>query len=145
MPVAKAERSREFLARIRRSLGEKRVMHSVFVAEYFSSFAERAGLDHDEAVAAGLLHDLARGMEKEELLAEARARRIPMGEAQLAKPLLLHGPVAEVQKVLGARAVGVGDCGRRCRAAGCQPAVRQSAQGLGQREGDQKGRARQPA
>ncbi len=94
MPVAKAERSREFLARIRQTLGEKRVMHSVFVAEYFSSFAERAGLDHDEAVAAGLLHDLARSMNGEELLAQARARRIPLGEAQLLKPLLLHGPVA---------------------------------------------------
>jgi len=94
MPVARAACARKYLARLRETLTEKRLSHCIFTAEYLSSYAESIGVDHDEAVAAGLLHDICRDMTKSELLASARELRLPISEEQLAKPVLLHGPVA---------------------------------------------------
>jgi predicted HD superfamily hydrolase involved in NAD metabolism len=94
MPVARAACARLYLARLRETLPEKRLSHCIFTAEYLSSYAETIGVDHDEAVAAGLLHDLCRDMSKPELLACARELRLPVSEEALKKPVLLHGPVA---------------------------------------------------
>mgnify|MGYP001354368980 CR=1 FL=1 len=94
MPVARAACARRYLARLREILSEKRLSHCIFTAEYFSSYAERIGVDHDESVAAGLLHDFCRDMAKTDLLAAARELRLPVSEEQIAKPVLLHGPVA---------------------------------------------------
>ncbi len=94
MPVARAACARGYLARLREILPEKRLSHCIFTAEYYSSYAENIGVDHDEAVAAGLLHDICRDMTKTELLAAARALRLPVSNEQLEKPVLLHGPVA---------------------------------------------------
>lgn len=105
MPVAKSLRYKEFLALLRRRLPEKKVSHSIFVSEYLSSFAEKEGLDHDEAVTAGLMHDLCRTMSNHEMLQKAREYRLPIGELQLEKPVLLHGPVAaeELRREHGVR------------------------------------------
>lgn len=94
MPIAKDPRYKEYLHLLRARLPEKKVSHCIFVAEYLSSFAPGLGMDHGEAVAAGLLHDLCRAVPGEELLQKARAYRLPLGELQLERPLLLHGPVA---------------------------------------------------
>jgi len=94
MPIAKDPRYKEYLQLLRARLPEKKVSHCVFVAEYLCSFAPGLGLDHSEAVAAGLLHDLCRAMPHDELLAKARGYRLPIGELQLERPILLHGPVA---------------------------------------------------
>ena len=94
MPVARAACAREYLARLREVLSEKRLSHCIFTAEYFSSYAESIGVEHDAAVGAGLLHDICRDMTKSELLAAARKLRLPVSDEQLQKPVLLHGPVA---------------------------------------------------
>ncbi|HOQ88680.1 MAG TPA: HD domain-containing protein [Candidatus Hydrogenedentes bacterium] len=94
MPISRCERAKAYLQAIRARLKDGRVTHCVFVAEYFSSFAPGIGLDHDEAVAVGLLHDYCRDLSGEELLAEARRLRLPVSEAQLERPVLLHGPLA---------------------------------------------------
>jgi predicted HD superfamily hydrolase involved in NAD metabolism len=94
MPVARAACARLYLARLRETLPEKRLSHCIFTAEYLSSYAESIGVEHDEAVAAGLLHDLCRDMGKSDLLAAARALRVPVSDEALKKPVLLHGPVA---------------------------------------------------
>lgn len=96
MPITRCEQARTYLAAIRQRLKDGRVTHCVFVAEYFSSFAPSIGLDHDEAVTAGLLHDYCRDLSGEELLAEARRLRLPLTDAQLQRPVLLHGHVAAV-------------------------------------------------
>jgi predicted HD superfamily hydrolase involved in NAD metabolism len=75
-------------------LPEKKVAHCVSVAEYLSSFAEGIGLDHDTAVAAGLLHDLCRGLSNEALLQRAVEYGLPINEVQLQRPILLHGALA---------------------------------------------------
>lgn len=94
MPITRCARAKAYLAAIRARLRDGRVTHCVFVAEYFSSFAPTVGLNHDEAVAAGLLHDYCRDLTGDELLAEARRLSLPLSEAQLERPVLLHGPVA---------------------------------------------------
>jgi len=87
-------RFKEFHFLLRDRLPEEKVSHCVFVAEYAASLAERVGVDHDEAVTAGLLHDLCRTEPGEDLLRRARGYGLPLSEAALEVPLLLHGPVA---------------------------------------------------
>jgi predicted HD superfamily hydrolase involved in NAD metabolism len=94
MPVAKSARYKEYLAYLRDHAPEQTVSHCVFTAEYLSSFAGSLGVDHDEAIAAGLLHDLLRQEPGDSLLAEARALGIPIDECHCEVPMLLHGPVA---------------------------------------------------
>jgi len=99
MPVAKMPQAKEYLRRMRERLTDDKVSHCVFTAEYLSSFAPSLGIDHDESVTAGLLHDFCRDLSKEEMLEQARYYRLPLSESQMQKPSLLHGPVsAEVCK-----------------------------------------------
>lgn len=97
MPIVRTERFKELLAIIRKALPEARVSHCVFVAEYLASFAGSIGVDHDQAVTAGLLHDLCRTLDNETMLARAREYGIPISPQQEAKPMLLHGPVAAAE------------------------------------------------
>jgi predicted HD superfamily hydrolase involved in NAD metabolism len=94
MPIVKMARYKEFAQLLRKRLSGDKYSHSVFTAEYLSSFAESIGLDHDTAVTAGLLHDLCRTMEPAELLKRARTYKVSMSDVQRALPMLLHGPVA---------------------------------------------------
>ena len=94
MPVVRSARYKEFLTFLRENAPEKTVSHCIFTAEYLSSFAEKLELDHDDAIAAGLLHDLCRHVRDGELLSCARAQGVPIGTAQCEVPMLLHGPVA---------------------------------------------------
>lgn len=94
MPVANMPQSKEYLRCLRERLSDEKVSHCVFTAEYLSSFAGSLGISHDEAVTAGLLHDFCRDLNKEEMLQQARAYRIPISESQMEKPSLLHGPVS---------------------------------------------------
>ena len=94
MPVAKLPQSKEYLRRLREQLSDDKVSHSVFTAEYLSFFAESLGIEHDEAVTAGLLHDFCRDLDVNEMLERARQYRLPMSESQMEKPSLLHGPLS---------------------------------------------------
>lgn len=94
MPVARCPMAKIYLQALRERLPEQRVRHCVFTAEYLASFAPSIGLDHDEAVTAGLLHDYSRDLDKDAFLEEARRLRLPLSEIHLAKPSMLHGPVA---------------------------------------------------
>lgn len=94
MPVVDMPQSKEYLLCLRERLSDEKVSHCVFTAEYLSSFAASLGISHDEAVTAGLLHDFCRDLNKEEMLQQARAYRIPISESQMEKPSLLHGPVS---------------------------------------------------
>ena len=94
MSMISAAGAREYVQLLRKRLPDKRAQHAIFVAEYLSSFAERAGVDHDRAVTAALLHDLCRTLDNEEMLRRAREYGIPLSEVHHARPNLLHGPVA---------------------------------------------------
>lgn len=94
MPITQCAMYKSCLQKLRERLPDQRLRHSVFTAEYLSSFAPILNIDHDEAVLAGLLHDFCRDLKGEALLEEARHRRLPISETQMEKPSLLHGPLA---------------------------------------------------
>jgi predicted HD superfamily hydrolase involved in NAD metabolism len=94
MPIVSVPRYREFVSLLRKRLPGKRASHCIFVAEYIGSFAAKAGVDHDRAVTAGLLHDLCRTLTNEEMIQRARAYEIPIDDIAAERPILLHGPVA---------------------------------------------------
>ena len=94
MPIASMPHSKEYIRRLREQLRDDKVSHCIFTAEYLASFAVSLGIEHDEAVTAGLLHDYCRDFGKEKMLEQARVLRIPLSDSQLEKPSLLHGPVS---------------------------------------------------
>lgn len=67
-----------------------RFAHSMGVSETAARLAERFGVDEQQARIAGLLHDCAREFRKEDMIAEAKKRKIAIGAVEQAMPLLLH-------------------------------------------------------
>ena len=78
----------------RERLSDKRYAHTVRVAETAERLAKLHGLDPERARLAGLLHDTAREVGKEELLRVAEEDGLPVGDFERERPILLHGPVA---------------------------------------------------
>jgi predicted HD superfamily hydrolase involved in NAD metabolism len=103
VPIVETGRAKEFVALLRNRVSDRTARHCIFAAEYMASFAARAGVAHDDAVTAGLLHDLCKGMSDAELLAAADAYGLAVNDAQRRKPQLLHGHVAaeECRRELG--------------------------------------------
>jgi len=75
-------------------LSDKRYAHTLRVAETAERLAKLHGLDSERARLAGLLHDTAREVGKEELLRVAEEDGLPVGDFERERPILLHGPVA---------------------------------------------------
>ena len=96
-PVARAD---EYLALLRERLPEKTYAHTVSVAEMMLLVADRAGISAEQAVTAGLLHDLCKAMQPGELASAVAEYGIT---EDLDSPNLLHGPVAaeECRRSLG--------------------------------------------
>ncbi len=94
MPITNTPEAKNYLYRLRQELCDAKVSHCIFTAEYLASFAVSLGIDHDDAVAAGLLHDFCRDLSDADMLQAARQFRLPLSEEQMEAPTLLHGPVA---------------------------------------------------
>jgi len=77
MPITSTPRFRDYVKLVQKRLPEKKAMHCIFVAEYFASFATKIEVDHDKAVLAGLLHDICRTLEQDDLNLHA-ARGAPV-------------------------------------------------------------------
>ncbi len=78
----------------RERLSDKRYEHTVRVADTAEHLARLHGLDPERARLAGLLHDTAREIGKEELLRVAEEDGLSVGDFERERPILLHGPVA---------------------------------------------------
>jgi predicted HD superfamily hydrolase involved in NAD metabolism len=78
----------------RERLSDKRYAHTLRVVETAERLAKLHGLDPERARLAGLLHDTAREVGKEELLRVAEEDGLPIGDFERERPILLHGPVA---------------------------------------------------
>jgi predicted HD superfamily hydrolase involved in NAD metabolism len=78
----------------RELLSDKRYAHTLRVAETAERLARLHGLAPERARLAGLLHDMAREIGKEELLRVAEEDGLPVGDFERERPILLHGPVA---------------------------------------------------
>lgn len=104
-------RADEFLALIRERLPVKTYRHTLSVAQTMLDAAEAAGISEEQAVTAGLLHDLCKPL-KPDALAE-KAKRYGITQ-YLDVPNLLHGPVAaeEARRELGVQDEAVIDAVR---------------------------------
>lgn len=78
----------------RERLSDERYAHTLRVAETAERLARLHGLDPERARLAGLLHDTAREVGKEELLRVAEEEGLRVGDFERERPILLHGPVA---------------------------------------------------
>jgi predicted HD superfamily hydrolase involved in NAD metabolism len=92
--ILQVPRAEEFLQFIQRELPEKIARHSESVADMMLEIAETQGFSDEDAVTAGLLHDLCKTWNGERLIDAAEQYEIPVTDAQRHKPNLLHGPVA---------------------------------------------------
>jgi len=93
-------RADEYLALLEERLPEKTFRHVQSVARFMLTYAEEAGITEEQAVEAGLLHDLCKALKREELSTRAGLYDITK---HLDNPNLLHGPVGaeECRRELG--------------------------------------------
>jgi len=76
---------------VRSAIGQRhRFAHTLGVARLARRLALRHGADAERALLAGMLHDLARLYPPEALLAECRARGMPIDDFERANPTVLH-------------------------------------------------------
>lgn len=78
---------------IRFKLSKHRFKHSLQVAEVARELAEHYQVDEDKAYLIGILHDYAKGVSGEELLAIAEKNGLLTDEMERQVPDLLHAPV----------------------------------------------------
>ncbi len=95
-----------YIERLQGMLGNKRLEHSLAVSDMAAGLAELYGADRQQAALAGLLHDCARDLPSEELLAMARQNGVPVDDVEEVMPVLLHAPVGAL---LARRRFGVQD------------------------------------
>lgn len=88
---------------IRKRLTQQKYEHSLAVSEYALIIAQHMGFDSNRAQAAALLHDIARGYTKEELLILAKTYHVPLSDFNLSFAPSLHGAVgaAMIEQDLG--------------------------------------------
>lgn len=98
----------EIKKKLRTSLPEKRYVHSLGVAETSAELARKLGEDPDRAFLAGLLHDCAKGMSHDQMLAYAAENGWEPDEVTLAALQILHAPVSAI---MAQREYGVTDPG----------------------------------
>lgn len=77
---------------LKNNLDEERYEHSLGVADTAAELADRFHLDKDKAYTAGLLHDCAKCLKKEELIKIIR-ENLTVKECEMINPKTYHAPV----------------------------------------------------
>jgi len=95
-----------YTAHLKRRLSPHRFRHSLGVMSTMCDLAELYGLDRTRAAITGLVHDIAKELPKERLLALADDASIPFGHPCERLPIYLHGPVGAY---LAKRELVIGD------------------------------------
>ena len=80
----------EILAVLKSRMNEHRFIHSLNVAERAVFLAEKNGADAEKAAFAGLVHDVCKGIPKEEQLSIIKNEGIVLDEDTLKSPALWH-------------------------------------------------------
>lgn len=88
--------AKEMYARLRRTLSDKRLTHSLLVASTARELAKKHGVDPEQAALAGLLHDCAKCLPLVTMQKIARDNRLLLDKETLMSANLLHGPVGAV-------------------------------------------------
>ncbi len=83
-------------AKLKKSLSDKRLMHSLLVSWTARRLARIHGIDEEAAVTAALLHDCAKCMPLGEMQQIARDHRLLLDKITIQNGNLLHGPVGAV-------------------------------------------------
>jgi len=92
---------------LRGNINERRYNHCLRVAELAQELAMRFGEDAEKAYLAGLLHDCAKDLSKQEMIATAQEAGIEPNDVQLDQPIpLLH---ARVGAYIARRDYGIED------------------------------------
>lgn len=81
---------------LRKTLSDKRLVHSLLVAYTARKLAKIHGVNEDQAALAGLLHDCAKCLPLATQQRIARDKRLLLDKETLASGNLLHGPVGAV-------------------------------------------------
>lgn len=80
------------LAWLKSNLDSERYEHSIGVAQTAAELAEKFGLDKEKAYVAGLLHDCAKCLPKEEQL-QLLQNKLNVEECEMINPKTFHAPV----------------------------------------------------
>ena len=83
-------------AKLRRTLSDKRLTHSLLVASTARALAEKHGVDPQQAALAGLLHDCAKCLPLATMQKIAKDNRLLLDKEILQSGNLLHGPIGAV-------------------------------------------------
>lgn len=93
----------EMNEKLKSLLYEKRYIHSVGVSETAERLAKIYGADVTKAKIAGLIHDAAKNLDKEEMLAECERLDVKLDKIELANTAIVHASMADkyVQREFG--------------------------------------------
>lgn len=86
----------EICEKLKDMMDEERYVHSLGVRDCAVMLAERYGADVDKARLAGLLHDCAKGLPRQEMISKALEAEIELGAEEFQNEALLHGPAGAV-------------------------------------------------
>jgi len=78
---------------IARRLKKNRYRHTLGVAHTSACLAMRYGAEIDEAYLAGLLHDIAKHLDGDSMLKQAKKNKLDLNAFEKENPFILHGPV----------------------------------------------------
>ena len=81
----------EIMKAMQDTLPHKRYVHTLGVAYLAASYAMTYRENYKEAMLAGLLHDCAKCLSDEEILARCETLSIPVSVTEQKQPFLLHG------------------------------------------------------
>lgn len=96
----------EICQKLKGMVDEERYVHSLGVRDCAVMLAERYGADVNKARLAGLLHDCAKGLPKQEMLSKAVEAGIELGPEEFHNEALLHGAAGAI---VAGRVFGIKD------------------------------------
>lgn len=96
----------QILVILSKELRPSRFRHSREVSRTAVRLAEHWGADVEKARLAGILHDCARNLKGEELIAQAKENSFFPGEIEIRQPALIHAPLGAI---LAKRRFGIAD------------------------------------
>jgi predicted HD superfamily hydrolase involved in NAD metabolism len=103
MTFPDSDRTGEFMQLLKRRVTPKTYRHCINTGVLLYHMAEAAGITREQAMTAGLLHDLCKKLDNDAFIDTARHYGITPRPTQVIVPKLLHGPIAaeECRRALG--------------------------------------------
>lgn len=87
---------KEIQEKIRKILDRQRYLHCLRVGKTAESLAQRYKVSASKARLAGLLHDIAKPLNNQQLIRAARKKKLTIDAIEYCQPKILHGPVSAI-------------------------------------------------